>query len=223
MAKWLDKSLYNIDFNVAKFFANSQSKFMNGLMEFISILGESGILFIIIGLVLCVFIKTRRMGATILFSLLISAILTSVILKPLIQRSRPYSHEELEFFNWWKNAGSHKEGSYSFPSGHVTATMAFALSVFATSKHKKWTSTILIFPILMGASRIYLMVHYFSDCIFGLVSGTIGVLVGFLIMKLLFDKTKGKFKEFVNNFNLILFIKNIFNKNKKNKEENTTK
>lgn len=216
MAKWLDKSFYNIDYNVAKLFANSQSKFMNAIMEFISILGESGIFFIFIGLILCIFIKTRKTGATILFSLLISAIITSVMLKPVIQRARPYSNEELEFFTWWVKSGSHVEDSFSFPSGHVTASMAFALSLFATSKHKKWSFIILLFPILMASSRIYLMVHYFSDCIFGILSGAIGTLLGYLLVKLLFDKTKGKFNNFINNFNLILFIKKIFNKNKKN-------
>lgn len=214
MAKWLDKSFYNLDYNVAKLFANTQSKFMNGLMEFISFLGKSGIFLIIVGLILCVFIKTRRMGATILFSLLISAIITGVIVKPLVQRARPYSNEELSFFTWWVKAGSHLEDSYSFPSGHVTASMAFALSVLATSKHKKWSWLVLLFPMLMGASRIYLMVHYFSDCIFGLISGAVGTVLGYLIVKLLFDKTKGKFNNFINNFNLILFIKNLFNKNK---------
>lgn len=215
MANWLDKSFYNIDLNIAKLFSNIQTKFMNGLMELISFLGESGILLIMLGLILCIFIKTRRMGATILFSLAFSAILTSVIVKPLVARARPYSNEELEFFKWWINAGKHLEDSYSFPSGHVTASMAFSLSVFATSKNKKWTSFIFIFPILMTSSRIYLMVHYFSDCLFGLISGAIGTIIGYIIVKLLFEKTKGKFNNFINNFNLILFIKKLFNKNKK--------
>lgn len=216
MANWLDKTFYNIDYSVAKFFSNIQGKFMNGFMEFVSLLGESGILYILVGLILCIFVKTRKMGATILFSLLISAVLTSIIVKPLIQRARPYSNEELEFFSWWLNAGSHLEGSYSFPSGHVTATTAFALSIFATSKHKKYTWMVLLFPILMGASRIYLMVHYFSDCIFGLVSGSIGVLFAYLIVKLLFHKTTGKFNNFINNFSFILLFKKLFNKNKEN-------
>lgn len=219
MSHWLDKTFFKLDYNIAKFFHYLELKggnFSTHLMKFISFLGEAGIIMIIISLILCLFARTRKIGATALVSLAISFIITSLILKPLIERARPFDSGNLDFYNWWINAGKTMEDGYSFPSGHTTASMAFALSIFITSRHKKFTWPVLIFPILMMSSRIYLMVHYFSDCLFALLVGTISCLIGYLLCYLLFNKTKGKFNNFINNYE----IKNLFNKNKdKNNNE----
>ena len=211
MNHWLDKTFYSVDYNVSKFFHNLAEwggKPLNFFAKFVSIIGEWGLLFIIIGATLCLFVKTRKMGALILFSLLLSTILTNFILKPIIARPRPF--ENLEFYDWWVMAGKASETSYSFPSGHSTAAMAFALSVFVGSKNKKWASLIFVLPIFMASSRIYLMVHYFTDCLFGFLSATVCVVISCYIIYLLFNKTKGKLNNFINNFS----IKNLFNKNK---------
>lgn len=210
MNNFINKLFFDMDFDVLKFFSKLNGKFANYIMEFISALAYHGILIIIIGLMLCFFVKTRRMGATVLLSLAISALLTSVIIKPLVQRARPYD-TNYQIYNWWLNSGSVMEDSYSFPSGHCTAAMTFALSLFIYFKNKKWASLIFVFPALMACSRMYLMVHFFSDCLFGFLVAGIGVIISYFIVVLLFDKTKGKFNNFINNFD---FIK-LFNKNKK--------
>ena len=88
--------------------------------------------------------------------------------------------------------------------------LPFALAIFLTTdKSKTWP--ILLFPLSMAASRIYLMVHYFSDCLFAILVGSFASGLAYLITYLLFNKTKGKFNNFVNNFK----IQDLFNKNKK--------
>ena len=211
MANWLNNTFYNIDYNIAKFFHILESnlgKPLTWFFEFISLLGKSGIFLILISLILCIFPKTRREGVTALIALAISAVVTSVILKPIIERARPYQNTELDFYSWWINAGKHLEDSYSFPSGHSTASMAFALGIFSQLKNKKWSWLILLFPVLMAMSRIYLMVHFFTDCIAGFIVASVCTVIAYFIVKLIFEKTKGKFNNFVNNFKILDLFKN---------------
>jgi len=219
MAKWLDNTFHSIDYNIAKFFHILElnlGKPLTWFFEFISLLGKSGIVLILISLMLCIFPKTRRAGVSALFCLAISALFTGIIIKPLVARARPYTHTEQNFYSWWINAGKHLEDSYSFPSGHCTASMAFALGIFSQLKNKKWTWIILFFPAFMAMSRIYLMVHYFSDCIAGFIVAGISAVISYFIIKLLFDKTKGKLNNFINYFK----NQDLFNKNKENNNKN---
>ncbi len=69
----------------------------------------------------------------------------------------------------------------SFPSGHALMSMSFyGLLIFIvweniTNLYWKWTLTILLLAVilLIGFSRIYLRLHYFSDVIAGFAAGII--------------------------------------------------
>ena len=69
----------------------------------------------------------------------------------------------------------------SFPSGHAMMSMSFyGLLIFLTwenvkNKAWRWTITIalFLFILLIGFSRIYLRLHYFSDVIAGFAVGII--------------------------------------------------
>ena len=50
---------------------------------------------------------------------------------------------------------------------------------------KNWSWLALIFGILMGISRIFLVVHYPSDVLGGVVTGTIAGIIGTLITMLI--------------------------------------
>lgn len=214
MAEWLNRIFGSIDYDIAKLFHILETKggvFTTRFMEFISLLGKSGIFILAIALILCLFPKTRKMGVCVILSVAISALITSIIIKPIVARIRPYDAGG-DFYIWWANAGKHIEDSFSFPSGHSTASMAFAFSIFAFSKHKKISWLIFIFPTFMMMSRIYLMVHYFSDCLFGVLIGEISAFVSYFLVRLLFEKSKGKFHNFINNFEL----KDLFKKKTNN-------
>lgn len=222
MANFLDENFKTIDLGLAKFFHSIESVFGKGstyLMKFISLLGASGIFLVAIGLILLLFVKTRKMGFAIILSILISALITSIIIKPLVHRARPYQHTELEYYKFWLAAGKTIEESYSFPSGHTTAAAAFSFALFAMSKNKKRSAWILLFPILMASSRIYLMVHYFSDCLGGIIVGAVSSIIAYFITKLIFEKTRGKFNNFINNFSLFKSSKNS-TKNSENNSKN---
>lgn len=188
--------IFKIDHFVAKLFHKIYvwgGEVTNFIMESISFIAEAGILFLLIGLGLALFKRTRKIGVTILFAVAIGFLFTNIILKNIIERARPFSNISHDFYKWWLDAGTTYESGYSFPSGHTTATTAFAVAIFLTTK-KKYSWPILFLPILMASSRIYLMVHYFTDCLGGLIVGSMAAVIAYIIIKLIY---RSKLKLFV--------------------------
>ncbi|MBO5910383.1 MAG: phosphatase PAP2 family protein, partial [Clostridia bacterium] len=101
----------------------------------------------------------------------------------------------------WLDAGATHESGYSFPSGHTTATTAFAIAIFLTT-NKKYSWPILSLPLLMASSRIYLMVHYFSDCVGAWIVGIVVAILAYIIVTLAY-KSKLKFFVWIREFNII--------------------
>ena len=70
---------------------------------------------------------------------------------------------------------------YSFPSGHVSTTMAAMGAVFFyTNKKYSWLAFLLV--ILMGFSRNYLVVHYPTDVLGGAIIGFISALIARILI-----------------------------------------
>ena len=188
--------IFKIDHYIAKLFHNMYlwgGDFTNNLMEGISLIAEAGILFLIVGLGLALFKRTRKAGATIILSIALGFLITNIILKNSIARARPFEDINSDFFKWWLGAGAVSESGFSFPSGHTTATTAFAVALFL-SFNKKYSWPVLFLPLVMASSRIYLMVHYFSDCVGGLLVGTSAAVIAFFICKWIYTS---KIKLFV--------------------------
>ena len=149
-------------------------------MELISLMGKGGIFLIFLSLVLLLLKKTRRFGTAMCLGLAIGAIFVNLFLKVVIARPRPYADETQIFYQLWVMMGQHIESDMSFPSGHTNAAFAAMVPLFILgNKRVSWLA--LVFGVLMGISRIYLVVHYPSDVLGGLITGTIAGMVGTLI------------------------------------------
>ena len=134
-------------------------------------LGNSGVLFIVLGVVLLFFKKTRRVGVAALLALLFGFLITNLTLKPLVSRPRPW----LDVEGLINLVG---ESAYrSFPSGHSTSAFAFGFALLfgAPKRWMKWAA--IIVAVLMGLSRLYVGVHYPTDILGGVL---VGLLAGWL-------------------------------------------
>jgi membrane-associated phospholipid phosphatase len=113
-------------------------------------------------------------------SVLISVIgsgITIYLGKKIFEVARPH---ELAYY---------PEYSFSFPSGHATIAVGLygMLSYFLIRQYKTMrfgavmTLVLLIFLVLIGFSRLYLGVHYFSDIIAGYLLGSLCALLGITV------------------------------------------
>ena len=157
---------------------------MKPLMEFISLLGKGGIFLILLSLVLILIRPSRKFGTAMIIGLTLGALIVNVWLKVVIARPRPYADENGLFYPLWQLLGSHVESDFSFPSGHTNAAFAAMVPVFLLGR-KRWSWLALLFAVLMGVSRIYLVVHFPSDVVGGMITGTIAGIVGTLITRLI--------------------------------------
>lgn len=175
-------------------------EFTNVVMRLISHVGEYGAIFLAIGLGLGLFKRTRKIGGTIILSVAIGFVISNLVLKNLVHRVRPFE-ASAKFETWWAGSNGKIEKGSSFPSGHVTAAMAFSMAVILTT-NKKYNWPTMFLPLIMASSRIYLMVHYFSDCIGGMAVGLVSGIIAYLILNWMY---KSKIKLFVWARNLELF------------------
>lgn len=199
----MDFSIFDsFDMSVFTFFGEYiQSAFMNIVAEFITFFGGSEFVIpmAVAGALMIPFKKTRKFGLAVLFAVLVGTLLTNLVMKPLFARPRPYVYyaDNPLFMSWYEFAGAHVESDKSFPSGHTTAAFELGIAIFCVIKNKKVAWIFPVFSALVGLSRIYLMVHYVTDVLGGVLVGTFAGIMGYLIMKVIIEKTKNtKFAEF---------------------------
>lgn len=156
--------------------------FFTPIMELVSLLGKEGIFLIILSIFLMFFKKTRRFGTAMLLGLAIGALFTNLFLKVVIARPRPYADESSIYHELWLMMGQHVESDNSFPSGHTTSAFAAMVPLFMLGRKRiSWSA--LVFAFLMGISRIYLVVHFPSDVLGGIIVGTVAGILAVIIAK----------------------------------------
>lgn len=196
-ATWLNEAFAGFDYAILEFFhslAVLADWFFTPFFKFITLFGEEGIPCILLGIVLLFFKKTRKAGICVLSAIVIGWIIVNISVKPIVARPRPYVSGVEDFYNWWLSAGGPEMSEFSFPSGHTNVVVA-TLTAFCFVMGKKWIAPCAVFCVLMGMSRIYLMVHYPTDVIGGIVCGFVAGVLGWLIVDLIYKKAVPRFKK----------------------------
>ena len=220
VANWLNTAFAGLDggiFNFVHNLATNCGKFLTPIMMFITMLGDGGWAFIVLGIVLLFFKKTRRAGVAVLISIVFGYLFTNLTLKKLIARPRPYV-ADANYNEFWQFVNGELESENSFPSGHTTTAAAAMMALFLIY-NKKWSWVFLLFAALMGFTRIYIVVHYFTDVVAGYISGSLAgilaVIVKNAIYKPLDKNADNKIISYILNFDIIDFTKSLFSKNTK--------
>ena len=164
------------EFSFLYFLQELHNPVLDKVMLFITSLGNEGLVWIGIAVVMLFFKKYRKCAISVGVSLLLMELVGNVILKDLIARSRPcWIDPTVELL-------LKAPSSYSFPSGHTFAGFAASVTIFLN--HKKEGIAAIIVASLIAFSRMYLFVHFPTDILGGMVFGTgIAVLVYFGMKK----------------------------------------
>lgn len=148
------------------------SPILDSVMVFITSLGDKGMIWIVIALLLCIWRKTRRCGISMLVAMLMGLIIGNGLLKNLVARPRPC----------WIDPSVPlliaNPADYSFPSGHTMSSFEAAVTIWLYNR--RWGAVALVLASLIAFSRMYLFVHYPSDVIAGAI---IGVIIAVIVNK----------------------------------------
>lgn len=139
---------------------------LDKMMIFISSMGNEGMCWIILALLFlllgCRSRVWRYRGVMLTSAMLADVLLCNVILKPLVNRTRPYVLLGYDTI-------MPPPGDASFPSGHTAISFAAAAALYALNK--KWGIAAYVFSVLMGFSRLYLGMHFPTDVLAGAIVG----------------------------------------------------
>lgn len=154
----------NIDFGILDFIQQHiKNPLFDFLMPFLSTIGEAGIVWIVICVVMLFFRKTRMWAVAGLVAMLVTWLSGEVIMKNLIGRVRPCN------VNTAVDMIVSRPSSFSFPSGHTSSSFACATVIYKMSR--KWGIAALILAALIGFSRLYNYVHFPTDVLAGMIWG----------------------------------------------------
>ncbi|MFA4817891.1 MAG: phosphatase PAP2 family protein [Parcubacteria group bacterium] len=164
----------NIDSHVENFFLSIRGQGGVDFFSAVTWLGEWKILIFVVVLIAVIFWLKNKKEYILPFLITVGgAGISGQIFKIIFERVRPI--------------GDLKTGDpFSFPSGHALIAVAFygflVYYFWQTSKDQvqKYFFLImgLILILLIGASRLYLDMHYFSDVIGGYILGAIWLAIG---------------------------------------------
>lgn len=140
---------------------------------FTNLPGSIGQLWLIVGIALCLFKKTRKTGAAVLISFFGVLLFGELLLKHSVTRMRPCQIDQA--FEMLVE----RPTSSSFPSTHSAFAFGAATAIFMN--YRKAGAAVLIVAALVAFSRLYLFLHFPTDVLCGIA---LGILMGFAAVRI---------------------------------------
>ena len=180
--------LTRLDFSVLYWIQKTmRCTVLDYFMPKITFLGDAGLIWLLLTVVLLFLPKHRRTGILLLTGLAFGALVGNLALKPLFFRARPC----------WLDPTVRLLISvprdYSFPSGHTIASFEFATVLFL--RERKAGIIALVAAVLISFSRMYLYLHFPSDVFTSVVLGILFGILGVVIVNALWKRFAGDEKK----------------------------
>lgn len=152
-----------IEFFILDAIQTIRFELLDKLMIGITTLGNKGLVWIIIGVVMLFFKKYRRAGISVLLGLIFGLVLGNWTIKNIVARARPCAiNTSIELIIPYPS-------EFSFPSGHTLSSFIASTCIFL--RNKKFGVFAYILASLIAFSRLYLYVHFLTDIIGGILLG----------------------------------------------------
>lgn len=149
---------------------------LDKIMALFSTLGNAGIMWILIGVILFASKKYRKGGLQMLLAMLLTFIVGNLLLKNMVGRLRPCQIDETIDLIVKIPYDS------SFPSGHTMNGITAALTLYFIDKRMGIPA--MIVAVLIAFSRMYNFMHFPTDVLAGAVIGVISaVVVNYIFIK----------------------------------------
>ena len=160
------------EFRILDFIQGLRTPFGDAVMPIVTALGNTGIFWIVLALVLLAIPKTRKTGIVVAAALCFDVVLCDGILKHLFARVRPCD------INTSIQLLISRPKDFSFPSGHTAASFASVTALYFAKERKLWIPA-LVLSCVIAFSRLYLYVHYPTDVLGGLAVGLVSGYLGY--------------------------------------------
>lgn len=166
--------LCGLEFAVLDALTRLQTPWLDATLSAVTRLGNAGFIWIVLAAVLLARHRTRWLGVSVVLALVLDLALCNGILKPLVDRPRPF---DLRAASLLIAAPT----DASFPSGHTAVSFAATGALFFGRSRLRWPALVLASAI--GFSRLYLQVHFPTDVLGGVVVGTCCGVAGALLAR----------------------------------------
>ena len=165
-----------MEIQILNIIQNLRTDIGDTIVPLITKLGDAGMIWICLTIVLLIIPKTRKTGVIMMAALLVDVLLCNVLIKNLVARTRPFD------VNTTVKLLVEKPRDYSFPSGHTAASFASVTALYLAKEKKLWKIA-LVLAVLIALSRLYLYVHYPTDVLGGMIIGVISGALGYWLVK----------------------------------------
>ena len=162
-----------IEFKILDFLQNIRTPVGDAVMCFITRLGDAGMVWILLAVILLVIPKTRKSGIVLMTALCVDLVLCNGILKNLFARIRPCD------INTQVQLLIARPDEFSFPSGHTAASFTAVAALYLSGEKKLWKPAFML-ACLIAFSRLYLYVHYPTDILGGILVGIAAGYIGYM-------------------------------------------
>ena len=164
----------NIDWMILHWIQNNlRMDILDQVFPIITKLGDHGLIWIVLALILLIPRRTRRTAILMLIGMAAAYLVGTTLVKNYVARPRPcWLDDSIVLL-------ISEPKDYSFPSGHTIAGVTSCFLINRTNKIIGFFAVILM--LLIAFSRMYLYVHFPSDVLAGFIIGLVFGAVTWLI------------------------------------------